>query len=103
MSAKRLGMYSASDSMLEITNTMTEDMGLGSFHKVFLALRPTIYLLYAKLEEEYGLAKRAIRIYERATEAVPPEERFEVYLFFVSFISFLADCIARKSKYQFLF
>lgn len=37
-----------------------------------------IYLLYAKLEENHGLARRAIKIYERATEAVLPEERYEV-------------------------
>jgi pre-mRNA-splicing factor SYF1 len=34
--------------------------------------------LYAKLEENHGLAKRAISIYERATESVLPEERYEV-------------------------
>lgn len=45
---------------------------------VFLAL----HLLYARLEEQHGLARRAIRIYERATEAVLPEERFEVNPFF---------------------
>ena len=38
-----------------------------------------IYLLYAKLEENHGLARRAIKIYERATEAVLPEERYEVF------------------------
>lgn len=37
-----------------------------------------LHLLYARLEEQHGLARRAIRIYERATEAVLPEERFEV-------------------------
>ena len=37
-------------------------------------------MLYAKLEENHGLGKRAISIYERATEAVLPEERYDVYL-----------------------
>lgn len=41
-----------------------------------------LYLLYARLEEQHGLARRAIRIYERATEAVLPDERFEVVLVF---------------------
>lgn len=41
----------------------------------FLAL----YLLYAKLEEEHGLARHAMAVYERATGAVLPEERFEVH------------------------
>ena len=45
-----------------------------------------LYLLYAKLEEEHGLARRAIKIYERATEAVEPEERYTVSHFcFFSF------------------
>ena len=38
------------------------------------------YLMYAKLEEEHGLARHAMTIYERATKAVLPEEQFEVQL-----------------------
>lgn len=34
--------------------------------------------MYAKLEEEYGLAKRAMSIYDRATQVVADEDRFEV-------------------------
>jgi pre-mRNA-splicing factor SYF1 len=37
-----------------------------------------LYLLYAKLEEEHGMARHAMAIYERATKAVLPEEMFEV-------------------------
>jgi pre-mRNA-splicing factor SYF1 len=37
-----------------------------------------LYLLYGKLEEEHGLAKRAINVYERATKAVEPVDKFEV-------------------------
>ncbi len=33
--------------------------------------------MYAKLEEEYGLAKRAMSIYERATQVVNDEDKFE--------------------------
>lgn len=36
------------------------------------------YLLYAKLEEQYGLARHAMAIYDRATRAVLPEEQSEV-------------------------
>lgn len=35
-----------------------------------------LYLLYAKLEEEYGLPRHAMNIYNRATAAV---ERHEMY------------------------
>uniref|UniRef100_A0A914D5Y1 BUB1 N-terminal domain-containing protein n=1 Tax=Acrobeloides nanus TaxID=290746 RepID=A0A914D5Y1_9BILA len=38
-----------------------------------------IYLLYAKLEEEHGLARHAMNIYNRATKAVEKEEMHLVY------------------------
>ena len=41
---------------------------------------PAIYLLYAKLEEEHGLARHAMSVYNRATTAVPADEQFEVLL-----------------------
>lgn len=37
-----------------------------------------IMLMYGKLEEEHGLAKRAMNIYERATREVGDEDRFDV-------------------------
>jgi hypothetical protein len=37
-----------------------------------------LYLLYAKLEEEHGMARHAMAVYERATKGVLPEEMFEV-------------------------
>ncbi|VEN48937.1 unnamed protein product [Callosobruchus maculatus] len=43
----------------------------------------TIYLLYAKLEEEYGMARHAMAVYERATKAVPENEMFEVFNVYV--------------------
>lgn len=38
--------------------------------------------MYGKLEEEFGLAKRAMTIYERATEVVADEDKFEVRSYF---------------------
>ena len=37
-----------------------------------------LYLLYAKLEEQHGLDRRALKIYERATSAVEAKEKEEV-------------------------
>lgn len=37
-----------------------------------------LYLLYGQLEEEHGLAKRAMAVYDRATTAVEPQDRMEV-------------------------
>lgn len=39
---------------------------------------PAIYLLYAKLEEEHGLARHAMNIYDRATRGVEKQEQNEV-------------------------
>lgn len=37
-----------------------------------------LFLMYAQLEEEYGLAKRAMGIYERAANSVQDTDKFEV-------------------------
>ncbi len=37
-------------------------------------------MLYAKLEEDYGLARHAMAVYDRATKAVTPEQQFEVII-----------------------
>lgn len=42
-----------------------------------------LYLLYAKLEEEHGLARHAMSVYERATNAVLPEEKFDVMFLYI--------------------
>uniref|UniRef100_F6SBF1 Suppressor of forked domain-containing protein n=1 Tax=Ciona intestinalis TaxID=7719 RepID=F6SBF1_CIOIN len=38
-----------------------------------------LYLLYAKLEEEYGLSRHAMAVYERATKAVLTDQRHELF------------------------
>ena len=40
-----------------------------------------LYLMYGNLEEDRGLARHAMRIYERATRAVSDEDRFEMFNF----------------------
>ena len=35
--------------------------------------------MYGKLEEDYGLARHAMRIYDRATQSVSNEDRSEVF------------------------
>ncbi|KAG5876947.1 hypothetical protein JTB14_031318 [Gonioctena quinquepunctata] len=42
-----------------------------------------LYLLYAKLEEEHGMARHAMAVYERSTKAVPENEMFEVYNIYI--------------------
>lgn len=43
-----------------------------------------LMLMYGKLEEEHGLAKRAMKIYDRATRAVSTDDRFEMFVFYIA-------------------
>ncbi|CAA0827221.1 Tetratricopeptide repeat (TPR)-like superfamily protein, partial [Striga hermonthica] len=42
-----------------------------------------IYLQYAKLEEDFGLAKNAMGIYDKATKAVPNNEKLKMYEIYI--------------------
>lgn len=41
------------------------------------------YLKYAKAEEEYGLARHAMAVYDRATRAVPEDSRADMYKLYI--------------------
>ncbi|GAB4831286.1 hypothetical protein Ancab_005300 [Ancistrocladus abbreviatus] len=43
-----------------------------------------LYLQYAKLEEEYGLAKRAMKVYDQATKAVPANQKLTMYEIYIA-------------------
>ncbi|CAN0925342.1 Pre-mRNA-splicing factor SYF1 [Linum grandiflorum] len=43
-----------------------------------------LYLQYAKLEEDYGLAKRAMKVYDQATKAVPSNEKLGMYEIYIA-------------------
>jgi pre-mRNA-splicing factor SYF1 len=43
-----------------------------------------LYLMYGNLEEERGLARHAMRIYERATRAVSDEDRADIFNFYIT-------------------
>ena len=43
-----------------------------------------LYLMYGTLEEERGLARHAMRIYERATRAVSDDDKFEMFNFYIT-------------------
>jgi len=43
-----------------------------------------IYLMYGNLEEERGLARHAMRIYERATRAVSDEDRADMFNLYIT-------------------
>ncbi|KAL8427271.1 hypothetical protein Efla_002709 [Eimeria flavescens] len=56
-----------------------------------------IFLLYAKLEETYGLAKHALAIYSAATKAVLPEEQLDMFCVYIARTSELFG-VARTRK-----
>ncbi|KAE8265954.1 hypothetical protein A4X09_0g6387 [Tilletia walkeri] len=43
-----------------------------------------LLLMYGQLEEEHGLAKRAMSIYDRATGMVGDDDRFEMFVFYIA-------------------
>ncbi|KAI9298514.1 pre-mRNA-splicing factor SYF1 [Neoconidiobolus thromboides FSU 785] len=43
-----------------------------------------IYLLYGKFEEDYGLAKHALKIYSRATIAVESKDKYEIFQYYIA-------------------
>lgn len=43
-----------------------------------------LYLMYAKLEEEHGLAKRAMGIYDRAASTVQDADKFQMYTIYIA-------------------
>uniref|UniRef100_A0A452IPG3 Pre-mRNA-splicing factor SYF1 n=1 Tax=Gopherus agassizii TaxID=38772 RepID=A0A452IPG3_9SAUR len=60
----------------------------------------TIYLLYAKLEEEFGLARHAMAVYERATRAVQPSEQYEMYNIFIKRAAEIYGVTHTRSIYE---
>ncbi|KAG5342203.1 hypothetical protein C0989_004515 [Termitomyces sp. Mn162] len=43
-----------------------------------------LFLMYAKLEEEYGLAKRSMNILDRATKVVADQDKFDMFTIYIA-------------------
>ncbi|KAI9006176.1 hypothetical protein BC832DRAFT_556303 [Gaertneriomyces semiglobifer] len=43
----------------------------------------SLYLMYAKYEEDYGMTRHALRIYDRATSAVADSDKPEIYRIYI--------------------
>ncbi|KAI3985063.1 hypothetical protein MKX01_038670 [Papaver californicum] len=43
-----------------------------------------LYLQYAKLEEDHGLAKRAMEVYDEAVKALPDKEKLQMYDIYIA-------------------
>lgn len=59
-----------------------------------------IYFLYAKLEEDYGLAKHAMAIYERATHHVDDKDKFDIYNVYIKKTSEMFGLTYTRSIYE---
>ncbi|XP_058802784.1 pre-mRNA-splicing factor syf1 homolog [Phymastichus coffea] len=59
-----------------------------------------LYLLYAKLEEDHGLARHAMAVYQRATNAVLPEERFEMFNIYIKKAAEIYGVIKTRQIYE---
>lgn len=59
-----------------------------------------IFLLYAELEENYGLAKRAMSVLERATTKVALTERFDMFTYYIAKATENFGLPATRSIYQ---
>ncbi len=58
-----------------------------------------IYLLYAKLEEDFGLARHALRIYDRGTKAVAPGDLHQLFTIYIAKAASFFGIIATREIY----
>ncbi|XP_068247345.1 pre-mRNA-splicing factor syf1 homolog [Palaemon carinicauda] len=59
-----------------------------------------LYLLYAKMEEDHGLARHAMQIYSRSTKAVPPEEKLSIYNIYLQHAQQIYGVTKTREIYQ---
>ncbi|KAM5170340.1 pre-mRNA-splicing factor SYF1 [Mantella aurantiaca] len=59
-----------------------------------------LFLLYAKLEEEHGLARHAMALYERATQAVEPGEQYEMFNIYIKRAAEIYGVTHTRSIYE---
>lgn len=59
-----------------------------------------LYILYAKYEEEHGLARRAMGVYDRAVDALDLSERLEMYNIYVTKATQLFGLTKTREIYQ---
>jgi len=60
----------------------------------------TLYLLYAQMEEKYGLARRVLKVYEAATKAVLPDEKLEMYNAYIQHADSIYGIARTRAIYQ---
>ncbi|KAJ2122168.1 pre-mRNA-splicing factor syf1 [Coemansia sp. RSA 720] len=59
-----------------------------------------VFVAYGQLEETYGLARRALRVYERATRGVANADRLEMYRFYIAKTAELVGVAHTRAVYE---
>ncbi|KZT41990.1 protein prenylyltransferase [Sistotremastrum suecicum HHB10207 ss-3] len=59
-----------------------------------------LFLMYAQLEEEFGLSKRAMNIYERATQVVKDEDKFQMFTIYIAKVAANSGLPATRPIYE---
>ena len=59
-----------------------------------------LYLMYGKLEDEHGLARHALRIYQRATDSVEKKDRYDMYIFYIAKTATCFGLAATREIYE---
>ncbi|KAG8752944.1 pre-mRNA-splicing factor syf1 [Ceratobasidium sp. 423] len=59
-----------------------------------------LFLMYTQLEEEYGLAKRAMDIYDRATRVVLDQDKFDMFTIYIAKASAIYGLPATRPIYE---
>ncbi|RKP38467.1 hypothetical protein BJ085DRAFT_23335 [Dimargaris cristalligena] len=59
-----------------------------------------LYLLYGEMEETHGSSRHAMRIYERATQAVTDGDRLAMFQFYIAKTSQLFGIVATREIYE---
>ncbi|KAI9302584.1 pre-mRNA splicing factor Syf-1 [Cunninghamella echinulata] len=59
-----------------------------------------LYLKYGQLEEEHGLARHAMRIYDRATKAVDDSDRLNMFEFYVAKATASFGIVSAREIYE---
>ncbi|KAJ2708363.1 pre-mRNA-splicing factor syf1, partial [Coemansia spiralis] len=59
-----------------------------------------IFVAYGRLEEEHGLARRALRVYDRATQGVHGSERLDMFRYYAARTAELVGAAATRAIYE---
>ncbi|KAG0242228.1 Pre-mRNA-splicing factor SYF1 [Actinomortierella wolfii] len=78
----------------------TRDLFEQAVDKVPEKYAKPLYLLYGKMEEEHGLARHAMSIYDRATKAVAPADRAEMYHFYIAKAAAMFGVTSTREIYE---